>query len=220
MRPKGIQAGEIRRELQQYADHEIILVKVYPNGDVSFVPVDDPINESLADIAKRYPGTDKGTKHTYLETYEEYFAPIRQGAASVLELGVDTGHSLLLWRDYFPCAEIFGADRVPMPEILRDQRRIRYFQVDLNDLDEIHELREHTYDVVIDDASHELEQQLANFDLLQPCLAPGGLYIIEDVVPDSIEYFPEFVVVDLRHLRNNRKVHRYDNILLVYRNEY
>jgi hypothetical protein len=36
-------------------------------------------------------------------------------------------------------------------------------------------------DVVVDDGSHVAKHQLASFDVLFDLLAPGGLYVIEDV---------------------------------------
>lgn len=42
---RGIKVGDIRRELKQYADHEIVVVKIDPDGVVSFVTLDEPTSE-------------------------------------------------------------------------------------------------------------------------------------------------------------------------------
>jgi cephalosporin hydroxylase len=41
------------------------------------------------------------------------------------------------------------------------------------------------FDVIIDDASHALENQLANLSVYLPRLKSGGFYIIEDVANES-----------------------------------
>jgi hypothetical protein len=43
-----------------------------------------------------------------------------------------------------------------------------------------------TFNVVIDDGSHWDQHQLATLRNLWPLLKPGGYYVIEDVVPDSL----------------------------------
>ena len=44
--------------------------------------------------------TDKGSVHTYIEFYESYFEPF-QKKVSLLEIGLMTGGSLYLWKNYF-----------------------------------------------------------------------------------------------------------------------
>src|SRR5690348_302151 len=47
----------------------------------------------------------------YLDVYEPYFAPLKNAAVSLLEIGIYEGASLNLWQDYFtnPVA-IIGID--------------------------------------------------------------------------------------------------------------
>ena len=42
------------------------------------------------------------------------------------------------------------------------------------------------FDIVVDDASHWDVHQLATLENLFPLVKPGGFYVIEDVVPDSL----------------------------------
>ena len=42
------------------------------------------------------------------------------------------------------------------------------------------------FDIIVDDASHWNEQQPATLRQLFPLVKPGGYYVIEDVVPDSL----------------------------------
>jgi predicted O-methyltransferase YrrM len=162
--------------------------------------------------------TDKDTTHSYLEPYEELFAPRRQTARRVLEVGVQTGGSLLLWRDYFPAAEVVGVDRNPSPA---GGERIRCLQADAYTDETVESLRAlGPFDVLIDDGSHALEHLKFFAARYTELLAPGGVLVIEDVETidwvDAIrQAFPADVrdrvqVLDRRHVKG-----RYDDILMV-----
>jgi spermidine synthase len=74
------------------------------------------------------------------------------------------------------------------------------------------------FDVVIEDANHDLASQLAIYKNFRSHLAPGGIYIIEDVenIDRDIETFrnidPErrVQIIDLRSCKG-----RYDDVLVV-----
>src|SRR6185369_13519508 len=52
---------------------------------------------------------DKGTVHSYIEVYEELFAPYRKKAKNILEIGLMSGESLRMWTEYFS-GNVFGID--------------------------------------------------------------------------------------------------------------
>lgn len=119
----------------------------------------------------------------YLDIYERHLSPYRGKPLKMLEIGIDQGGSLEMWREYFgPDATIFGIDinpecakRVNAPNQVRigsqaDPEFLRSV------LDEIG-----TPDVILDDGSHVSEHQRTSFDVLFPKLREGGLYIIEDM---------------------------------------
>lgn len=138
----------------------------------------------------RVPGGPRSTpdayrgkvfSHTdYAFLYAPYLEEYRTKRFRLLELGIDTGASLDVWRAYFPCAEIHGVDLDP-PE--------RAFSATLHrgDLSDAAWLETFAasagaFDVVIDDASHAVGDQLLAFDrLFLGAVAPGGLYVVEDV---------------------------------------
>lgn len=129
-------------------------------------------------------GTDKGSRHSYLGIYETLFEPYcaRPEPVRLLEIGVDQGHSLALWRQYFGTrAEIHGVDvKAPLA--------IPFPQSRLNVTDGAAIAREfdgRIFDIVIDDGSHILADQLAAWENLSGKLAPGGVYVVEDC--ESIE---------------------------------
>src|SRR5437588_12397337 len=56
-------------------------------------------------------GTDKTSlSNDYLRHYEEIFAPFRDRAITLCEIGIAQGASLKVWGEYFPKAQILGID--------------------------------------------------------------------------------------------------------------
>ena len=45
--------------------------------------------------------TDKNTLHSYMDVYEKIFEKYRNDPVSMLEVGVASGGSLKLWKDFF-----------------------------------------------------------------------------------------------------------------------
>lgn len=154
---------------------------------------------SLDELACKY-GTDKGsTDHNYCPHYEQYLARRRHDPLTLLELGVWKGASLRMWREYFPNATITGLDRdAPTDNKLaravdkrsggnvawnpRPASKIVTITGDQNDETTINLAALYgPFDVIIDDASHISSKTIASFRLLWPHLAPGGLYVVEDL---------------------------------------
>ena len=55
----------------------------------------------LIDLFKKYPS--KG-KLPFLKIYESYFKNFKNRKINILEIGVNEGKSLMIWKDYFPKA--------------------------------------------------------------------------------------------------------------------
>ncbi len=118
----------------------------------------------------------------YFEIYERFLSPIRRANPVVLEIGVQLGGSVEMWRDYFGLAtRIYGVDINP------DARRqedivTRVFIGDQSDRTFLRSLVREigTPDVVIDDGGHTANQQITAFEELYPALSANGLYFVED----------------------------------------
>jgi hypothetical protein len=132
------------------------------------------------DLAKY--DTDKSAG--YLANYRSHLGHLFDEPIKLLELGVQRGGSMLLWRDLFSNAEIAGLD-LNRIDLADDSGRIHLyqgFQQDHQILDTIRaEVAPGGFDVIIDDASHLGEYTAASFWHLFPRhLKPGGTYVIED----------------------------------------
>jgi len=147
----------------------------------------------LCHLARRF-ATDKGgahlqagdTVHRYTPAYHELFKNRREQVKNVLEIGVNYGCSLRMFRDYFPNALIVGLDS--NESCLFNEERIRCFAADqFNErdlmavLDALAPIR---FDLIIDDGSHEPAHQIFSAQCLLPHLARDGYYVIEDIYPD------------------------------------
>jgi hypothetical protein len=103
-----------------------------------------------------------------------------------LEIGVQFGGSLKIWRDYFPDAEIIGVDNDP-----RCENYIKNFPLFIGDQTDkkfMESLGE--FDVIVDDGGHKMSQQQDTFNIMFPNLKKGGLYVIEDL---HTSYWEEFL---------------------------
>ena len=147
----------------------------------------------LCELARKY-GTDKGgehliagdTCHQYTPAYHAMFWDRRDRVKNVLEIGVNYGCSLRMWRDYFPKAQIYGIDS--NESCLFADDRIMCFAADQfneRDLKSVVEaVGRIKFDFICDDGSHEPAHQIFSAQVLLPYLARDGYYVIEDIYPD------------------------------------
>ncbi len=126
--------------------------------------------------------TDKSAN--YLANYEHELGHLYDEPVAILELGVQRGGSLLLWRDLFPAAQVAGLDLNPV-SVPDDTGRVHVyqgFQQETEVLDAIRsEVAPEGFDIVIDDASHIGQYTSESFWHIFPRhLKPGGIYVLED----------------------------------------
>jgi len=148
----------------------------------------------LCEIAYKY-GADKCPQlnHMYTPFYYEFFSPMRQTVKKVFEYGVGNsriktaiphyqiGASLRMWRDFFPNAQVYGAD-IAKGSIFVDER-LETFRCDETKPEEVRALIEKVgsdIDIFIDDASHHMHEQIVLFETVMPLLQKSAIYVIED----------------------------------------
>ena len=130
-------------------------------------------------IKKLWDNQKYSSKHcVYWDIYEHIFSGYDLNKnVNILEIGVDTGTGMELLQKVFPNAHICGLDIRELTSTvgnvwIGDQK-------DPKLLDEI-TLNEGPFDIVIDDGSHIMEDQIKTFEYLFPKINPGGIYIVED----------------------------------------
>lgn len=150
---------------------------------------------SLTELAQEFR-TDKWGLHYYTEHYERHLRHLRDRRFTLLEIGVggyakeqQGGHSLRMWKWFFPKARIIGLDIEDKSFV--DAGRVRTVmgsQTDEKVLRRIIE-EEGAPLVVIDDGSHVPADIIETFHLLFPLLPDGAVYAIEDT---QTSYWPEW----------------------------
>ena len=131
-------------------------------------------------IISDYYNCDKTSNHTYHDVYVKIFEEMRNKEISLLEIGIDEGKSLNVWKDYLKNAKIFGLDI--NREFSHDRGYV--FKADQNNLSDLEKitLELKSCEVIIDDGSHNPQHQIKTFNyLFENLLENGGYYIIEDV---------------------------------------
>lgn len=136
---------------------------------------------TLNDIALAR-NTDKSSNtHNYCPIYQTLFEPIKNDVKVMLEIGIEMTASIMMWRDYFPNAFIYGIDLVPCND---GGERTKNYIVDQSKPEELKWLMEQIgepLDIIIDDGSHDLSHIIISLTFLYPHLKSGGLYLIEDL---------------------------------------
>ena len=185
---------------------------------------------SFVELANKYGsvstshGTDKNTTHSYGPIYESIFSPIKNTAKSILEIGFDSGKGLQVFSEYFTNATIYGIDI--KDNCLQDVKTISNIHMIFGDAKSpsiIGHFKKQ-YDVIVEDASHELEDQICHFKDYSDFVLPNGYYIIEDIrehhanalkaalEPVALSKGFLFEIIDLRSIKN-----RSDDILFVFK---
>jgi hypothetical protein len=143
-----------------------------------------PIREILRSYAvfdaegRHVNGTDKQSNHNYGDAYESLF-PDRNRIELVMEVGVADGSCLLAWREVFPNATIVGMDIHHSDKAHGD--RIEFYRGDQRSLHDCYAaVGGRKFDLIIDDATHNLEDTLRTLLYLWPFVKPNGIYVVEE----------------------------------------
>ncbi len=149
----------------------------------------------LCELAFKY-GTDKCPQinHSYTPFYWRLLNSRRETIRKVVELGIghpgmmvhtpkyQVGASLRMWRDFFPNAQVYGAD--VLPETMFGDDRIKTMLCDETQPKDLRLLIDEVgpdVDLFIDDGLHSRRAQIETALTVLPLLNPGVIYVIEDI---------------------------------------
>jgi trans-aconitate methyltransferase len=135
----------------------------------------------------------------YLDTfYNDLFMPIQQSVSNVLEIGVQYGESVLLWRDYFPNAVIHGVDLYEYNHSLRQEARLNLQYIDAYTTEFTRTLKDEFFDIIIDDGPHTFESMVFFLRHYMSKLKPGGILVLEDIIDKN--WTPQLIdIVNKEH---------------------
>ncbi len=130
-----------------------------------------------------YP-TDKDTHHNYLTTYSELLGKWEKEPINILEVGCYKNGSLKLFEEYFINASIIGYD----VQTYEGAVQLNRAQVFIEDFYSSHRAIPLLH-IALDDGPHDVNSQLAFVRKVYPHVVPGGIIIVEDIMPGFKEHF-------------------------------
>lgn len=118
---------------------------------------------------------------SFAHVYEDLLAKYRGKEVTFAEIGVGYGGCLQIWRSYFGAkAMIYGIDKEE--RLGYEEERIKFILANQEDRESLKKAAQiiSKLDVLVDDGSHFVSDQINSFEMLFPIIIPGGLYICED----------------------------------------
>jgi len=127
------------------------------------------------------PGMWKWTH--YFDIYHRHLARFRGQQANLVEVGIYSGGSLGMWKDYFgENVHIHGVDIEDACKCYEDDQ-ITVHIGDQEDRVFWSNFRSKVTDVqmLIDDGGHTPDQQMVTLEEMLPVMPPGSVYVCEDI---------------------------------------
>ena len=138
------------------------------------------INQYLQPAKKN---KNKIEAHGYAKIYEEVFNVFKEKNINILELGSFYGNAAAALFFYFDKANIFSGDI--NPDMFKyKSNRIKNFYIDSssrNSLENDLIIKKNNFDIIIEDASHMLKDQIISLFMLFPLVSSGGYFIVEEL---------------------------------------
>ena len=188
-------------------------------------------SSKLCEIGKKYD-TDKSSQrnnvtdhrhcHPYTLFYDGLFKNKKDKPLKIAELGILDGASLLMWNEYFKNAEIYGFEYndnfINNFKHNFNNDRITLANIDVSNKDSIAKAFSELnllYDIIIEDTTHQFEDQIRVIENSYQYLKPGGMLIIEDIfksynetdyidrLTPILQHFQDYYFVELDHNNKN-----------------
>ena len=157
-------------------------------------------------------GKDKG--HGYAKFYEKHLTKFKYQKINILEIGSFAGASAAAFVKFFPNAQVYCLD-INLLNFKYSSKKIHTFGVNTSDkkmisnlllkIDFFNSIKK--FDIIIDDGSHKLSDQLKALDFFYKYVSNEGFYIIEDYK------FPNYFdhLNDVNDLKINELITRINN---------
>lgn len=148
----------------------------------------------ISDKGDRHPTH----KHFYIDVYDSIFSQFKDTPIQLMELGIASGASLLMWAQFFTKGNIIGFDIVePLrKDYLETLPNVSMIFGDAYDEDNANYLIQNLskQDVFIEDGSHDIDKQIIALHKYHQLVKPGGYYICEDMYIGNLgQYMTEGV---------------------------
>ena len=138
------------------------------------------INQYMQPIKKKNERIDA---HGYSKIYERYFEKIRNANLNILELGSFYGNAAGAFFYYFKNSSIYSGDICPDLFRYKSQRLKNFYINTSSEISIKKDLidNQRIFNVIIEDASHTLKDQIISLFMLFKILSPKGIFICEEL---------------------------------------
>lgn len=173
-------------------------------------------------------------KHPYTAVYNMLFSYMRYNPIVLGEVGILDNMSMLCWREYFPNATLYGyeyAEQRLQKAINDNLSNTTYINMDIKNKSSISEgLSSKMFDIIIEDSTHEFNDQVRFINIAYKHIAPGGFLIIEDIfrsedemkyvdaIGDVEKYFSSMTFIMTEHRLKHSPGWNNDKLLILNRN--
>jgi predicted O-methyltransferase YrrM len=185
----------------------------------------------LCEIGKKFD-TDKSSQrsnvtnarhcHPYTLFYDSLFRNKKNDNLAIAELGILEGSSLRMWQEYFPNSRIYGLeynnDLINKFKKSYNNDRITLSHINVTNSESIKSAfstLDIMYDIIIEDTTHQFEDQIRVIEHAYQYLKPGGVLIIEDIfkrynesdyikrLQSILHNFQDYYFIELDHINRN-----------------
>jgi hypothetical protein len=204
-----------------------------PTGDIAPIVTPDPVvvlPPTVAELcAPIMNSTDMNSTHSYADVYESLFSSRRNDTINILQIGLNFGGAIHIWRQYFPNSTIYLVDQGEHDtgDFFTTPKGIAFMNSDAYSHDFV--VNNFTnnnikFDIIIEDQS-DRNYQKAQSTIVEysSLLNAGGMLIIEDIqdinwTTQLMEYVPEELKANVQifDLRENKGT--WDDILFMVKN--
>ena len=162
------------------------------------------------------------------------FSNIRYKDIKLGELGILDNNSMLSWREFFPNAKLYGFEWFDerLDKAKNDNIDCTYIKMNVKDVNSISEglsISGSKFDILIEDSTHQFEDQIKFINEAYKHLNPGGILIIEDIFINAneedyfkainLEHFCSATFIYANHNLKNSAGWNNDKLLVLHKND-
>jgi hypothetical protein len=185
-------------------------------------------------------GTDKspfnkaGYRHPYTAIYDLLFSDFRNKKFNFAELGIFRNSSTKMFRNYFKKAKIYAFDYDNELIYKAKSHKLKNtFYANMNvkhekDIYNNFKKLKRKFKIIIEDTTHEFEDQIRVIKNSKNFLEPGGILIIEDIyfekniehkyikaLKNNLKFFEKILFVECNHINKYSRGWNNDKIMIL-----
>jgi hypothetical protein len=211
----GVNVGVLIEKLLDMFGYELMKKKtsqtkwnIFPENLLESTVLDRSRSQAEGDLFEIFKFSDKAHKwHHYFPIYTSRFKRFQDKPVRILEIGVQRGGSIEMWRKWFhPETVIVGLDINVECMQFDDPESLTHVRI--GDQADTAFLRAVTdefgpFDIIMDDGGHTTNQMITSFNaLFRYALTDEGLYMVEDTHSNYLGKFIDSDVTFVDYAKN------------------